>query len=138
MQGEGNHQNKTNKHSGECNQSAKSAQSKGSYQAASPSEEDAHKNKTKNKSSPVCPLHGPGQNMNMCKVMLAQAKPMKSTWSTARGGGAGCVRFQGDKKRSAEGEELNDLVANAVKSVLNTNKRKNSKGSSDSDSEYNQ
>ena len=76
--------------------------------------------------------------MKSWKVILEQAKDMKSTWPNARGGGAGCVRFQGDKKRSAEGEELNDLVANAVKSVLNTNKRKNSKGSSDSDSEYNQ
>ena len=60
---------------------------------------------------------------------------MKLTFSTACGGGAGRVRFQGAKKRPAEGEELNALVANTEKEVLNTNKRKKAKASSDSGSE---
>ena len=73
--------------------------------------------------------------MNFCKFMLAQAKATKSIWSNACGGGARRVKFQGAKKRPAKGEELNALVANAVKAVINTNKRKNSKASSDSGSE---
>ena len=118
---EGNHQNKKTKQPGERHQSNKSAQIRGSYQATNPSEEDAKKKKTKNKNSPVRPLHGPGHDMNSCKVMLAQAKSMKSTWSTVHGGGTGHVRFQGTKKRPAKGEALNALVANAVKSVLKKN-----------------
>ena len=60
---------------------------------------------------------------------------MKSTWSTNNGGGAGRVRFQGAKKRPAEGKYLNALVANKVKEVLKTNKRNKAKASSDSGSE---
>ena len=107
-------------------------QSKGSNQALNPSEEDANKNKTKNKNSPVSPLHGPGHNMNLSKVMLVQAKAMKLTWSTTCGVGAVRVRFQGAKKRLDEDEELNYLVANVVKAVPNNNKLKKSKASSDS------
>ena len=70
--------------------------------------------------------------MNLCKVMLAQAKFMKSTWSTACCGGAGRIRFQGAKKRPVEGGELNALVANLVKAVLTTNTLKLAKASSDS------
>ena len=73
--------------------------------------------------------------MNLRKIMLAQAKPMKSTWLTARSGGAVRVRFQGAKKRPAEGKELNDLVVNALKQVLNTKKGLKAKASSDSGSE---
>ena len=69
-------------------------------------------------------MHGPGHDMNSCKFMMAQAKAMKSTWSTTRGGGADRVRFQGAKKRPAEDEELNYPVSNAVKEVL---KKKTSK-----------
>ena len=83
----------------------------------------------------MCPLHGPGHDMNLCKVMLAQSKGMKSTWSTARGSGAGCVKFQGDKKRPAKGNDLNALVVNTVKLVLKPNKCKRAKASSDSVSE---
>ena len=60
---------------------------------------------------------------------------MNLDWSTACGGGAGRERFQGAKKRPSEGEELNALADNAVKEVLNTNKRKNSKESSEPGSE---
>ena len=67
--------------------------------------------------------------------MLAQAKSMNSTWSTACDGGAGRVRFQGAKKRPAKVETLNYLVENAVKSVLKPNKRKRAKASSESGSE---
>ena len=86
------------------------------------------------------PLHEPGHNMNMnlCKAMMAQAKAMKSTWLTARSDGAGCVRFQGAKKRPAEGEEMNSLVDNAVRSFLTTNTFKKAKASSDSGSENKQ
>ena len=73
--------------------------------------------------------------MNSFNVILAQAKATKSTWSTTRGGGACHVRFQGNKKRLAEGEEMNVLVANAVKSVFTTNKLKKDKASSDPVSE---
>ena len=58
----------------------------------------------------MCPLHDPGHDMEFCKVMLAQAKAMKSTWSTACGGGAGHVKFQGAKKLPTKGKELNALV----------------------------
>ena len=67
--------------------------------------------------------------------MLAQAKATKSTLSTTCGGGAGCVRFQSAKKRPYEGKEMNALVVNAVKLVLTTNTRENTKASSDSVSE---
>ena len=62
------------------------------------------------------------------------SRAMKSTWLTARGGGAVSVRFQGAKKRPGEGEELHALVSNAVKEVLKSNKRLNAKYSSDSGS----
>ena len=68
--------------------------------------------------------------------MLSQDKATKSTWSTARGGGAGHIRLQGAKKCPAEGEELNAIFANAVKAVLTTNRRKKAKDLSDSGSEY--
>ena len=83
-------------------------------------------------------MHGPVHDMNSGKVILAQAKSMKSTWSAAHGGGVGCVRFQGTKKRLAEGKELNALVTNAAKVVLTTNTRKKANASSDSGSEDNQ
>ena len=99
-------------------------------------EEYANKKKIQKKNLPICPLHGPGHDMNSCKVMLAQSKGMKSNWLTAHGVSTGFVRFQGAKKRLAEGKDLNYLVANAVKSVINPNKRKRAKASSDSSSEY--
>ena len=126
---------KTKKQSGERQQYAKAAHIKGSNQAMNPLEEDTNKNKYKEKNSPVYPLHGPGHDMNSYKVMLAQSKAMTFTWSTARSGSAGRVRFQGAKKRPAEVEELNSLVANAVKAVLTTNTCKKVKASSDSGSE---
>ena len=76
--------------------------------------------------------------MNSCKVMLVQAKSMKSTWSAACGGGAGCVRFQGPKMRLVDGEDLNSLVDNAVKAVLTTNTCKKAKASNDSSSDNEQ
>ena len=76
--------------------------------------------------------------MNPCKVVQAQTKAMKSTWSTARGGGVVCVRFQGTKKRLAEGKELNDLVTNTVKEILKTNKCLKAKDENDSGSEEEQ
>ena len=138
-QGEVNHPPPPkNKQSSERHQPAKLVQSKGSKQAANPSEEDANKNKTKNKDSPVCPLHGLGHDMNSCKAILEQAKAMNLTWSTACSGGVVRVRFQGAKKRPDEVEELNALVAKAVKAVLTTNKHKKPKASSDSGSEDDQ
>ena len=86
----------------------------------------------------MCPLHGPGNDMNLCKVMMAQAKAMKSTWLTARRVYTGCVRFQDNKKRLAKVKELNALVANAVKEALKYNERLKSKDSSDSRKEENQ
>ena len=65
--------------------------------------------------------------MNLCKVILAQAKAMNLTWSTARIDGKGRVRLQSAKKLRAKGEDMNDLVANTVQSVLTTNKLKKDK-----------
>ena len=70
----------------------------------------------------MCSLYVPGDNMNSCKVMQAQAKSTNSTWSTSRGGGAGRVRFQGAKKCPAKGQESNTLVARAVSEVLKKKK----------------
>ena len=83
----------------------------------------------------MCPLHGPGHDMNSCKVVLAQAKAKKSTWSATHGGGTCCVRFQGAKKCPAKGEEINALLANPVKLVLTTNTRKKAMALIDSGSE---
>ena len=60
-------------------------------------------------------MYGPGNDMNLCKIIQAQAKSMNSAWSTACDSGARGVRFQGANKPPAEGEDLNDLVTNAVK-----------------------
>ena len=76
--------------------------------------------------------------MNLCKVILSQAKAMKSTWSTACVSSAGRVRFQGAKKRLFECKELNALVAKAVKEVINTRKHLKAKTSSYSGSEDDQ
>ena len=116
-------------------QSSKSAHSKESCQAENPLEEDANKNKTQKKNSPVFPLHVPGHDMNLFKVILAQSKAMKLTWSTNISGGEVSVRFQGAKKRPAKGEELNSLVSNAVKEVCKINKILKAKASRDSGSE---
>ena len=69
------------------------------------------------------PLHGPGNDIHPFKLIQAQAKATKSTWSTSCGGGSGGVRFLGIKKRSSEGEDMNAFVDNAVKEVLRANKR---------------
>ena len=66
--------------------------------------------------------------------MMAQAKAMKSDFLTAHGGGAGCIRLQGAKKRRAEGKDLNTLVYNAVKEVIKSKKLK-AKASNESVSE---
>ena len=66
----------------------------------------------------VCPLNGT-EKMSFCKVMQAQSKATKPTWSTDCGGRVGHVRFQDTNKRPSEGQELNVLVANAVKCVIN-------------------
>ena len=55
--------------------------------------------------------------MNFYKVIQAQAKSMKLTWSTTRGGGAGRVQFAGANKCSAEIEDLNYIMANVVAKV---------------------
>ena len=107
---------------------------KGQTRLRTPGKRTLTKRKPKKK-SPVCPLHGPGHDMNSCKFMLAQAKSMKSTCLTAHSGGAGRVRFQGAKKPLAKGKKLNNHVANAVKAVITTNKHKKYKASSDSGSE---
>ena len=60
------------------------------------------------------PLHGPGHQINECKVMKAQAKAMNLNCSTSRDGGAGFVRLQGAKKRPTKYQELDALVASAV------------------------
>ena len=83
----------------------------------------------------MCPLHGPVNDMNSCKVILAQAKAISLTWLNACGGSAGHVIFQGAKKRPAEVEELNALVSNAVKEVIKTDKHLNAKSKNESDSE---
>ena len=43
---------------------------------------------------------------------------MNLTWPTARGRRALLVRFQGTKNFLDEGQELNALVANAIKAIL--------------------
>ena len=46
---------------------------------------------------------------------------MKSTWLTVHSGGAGRVQFKGAKKSPSEGQDMDDLVVNAVKEVLKEN-----------------
>ena len=70
----------------------------------------------------MCPLPGPGNDIESCKVMQVQDKYMKQTRSAACGGGAGYMRFQGTKKLLTEGQQLNALVANTVKEVIKQNK----------------
>ena len=68
--------------------------------------------------SPVCPLHVPGHDMNLCNSMLAKAKYIKLNCSASRGSSAVPVRFQGAKKRPGEGKDLNSIVSNAVKEFI--------------------
>ena len=60
--------------------------------------------------------------MNFCKVMQAQDKDTQLTWLNARCGITVHVSFQSTKKRLAEGQELNALVANTVKEEPKSNK----------------
>ena len=120
MQGEGPHERNKNQY-GECHQPAKLAQSKESHQAAKPSKEDDNKNykcKNKNKTLPVCPLHGTGHSINLFKIIQEQPKYMKLTWLTSNDRVLGRVRLQGAKKRPTEGQEINALVASALSDVL--------------------
>ena len=86
----------------------------------------------------MCPLHGPGHDINSFKLVQAQANGTKSTWSSACDGGSGRIRLQGAKKRQAECEDLNYLVTNAVKEILKANKHLNAKAANDSISEEEQ
>ena len=52
----------------------------------------------------MCPLHGPGHDINLCNVMQAQSKAMKSTWSTTCGNGAGCMRLQNPRTEFSYGQ----------------------------------
>ena len=70
----------------------------------------------------MCPLYGPRHYMNLCKAMQAQAKAMRLTWLNACDGRAGYVRFQGAKKRLAKVKEMNALVSNVVKEVIEAKK----------------
>ena len=60
--------------------------------------------------------------MTLCKIMMPQAKSMRSNWSNACAAVAVCVRFQVAKKHPDEGKDLNAIVANTLKAVLTTNK----------------
>ena len=84
------------------------------------------------------PLHGPTHDINLCKVVQSEVKAMKLSWLTARGSGAGCVRFQGTMKRPAKGEELNALVTNALKEIIKSNRRLKYKAEKNSGSEEEQ
>ena len=59
--------------------------------------------------------------MNLCKVIQAQAKSIKVTWSYARVRGKK-VKLLGAKKRSADGEELNTLVLLSVEKAMKMTK----------------
>ena len=122
MQGEGNNQNKKTSSPVNATNPPSRSRAKGRTRPRNPWKRILTKSQN-NKNPPLCPMYGFGHNMNSCKIMQAQSKAMKSTWLTARGGGAGHVRFQGAKKRPAEGEDMNDLVTNAVKEVLKSKKR---------------
>ena len=87
---------------------------KGQTRRQTPQKRTLKKINPKSKNKPVCPLYGTGHDINLCKVMMAQAKATKSIWSTACGGGADLVKFQCTKKRPSKAKELNDLVSNAV------------------------
>ena len=59
-----------------------------------------------------CPLHDThGHDLNSCKVMQSQAKKMREAWKTANPDGK---RGKYNPKR----EEMNSLIANAVKTAL--------------------
>ena len=85
-----------------------------------------------NKNLPVYPLYGPGHDMNLCKVIQAQSKAIKPTWSTASGGRAGHMRFQATNKYPSGVQDTNDLVANTVKEVLKAKKRAKATAAQDS------
>ena len=59
--------------------------------------------------------------MNLCKVMQAQAKAMRSTCLAAHSGIAGRARFHVTNNSPAEGKELNNFVTNAVKEIIKSN-----------------
>ena len=61
--------------------------------------------------------------MNSFNVMQTQARAMKLNWFTLHGSGSDSMHFQGAKKRSDEVQDMNALVANALKEVLKSNKR---------------
>ena len=126
MQGEGNHQKKTSSLLSATNPPSR-RRSKGHTSPRTPWKRTLTKKKPRRKTHLFPPLNGTGNDMNSCKVMLAQAKAMKSTWLDACGGGAVRVRFKDAKKRPAEVEELNAIFSNAVKAVLTKNTRKSSR-----------
>ena len=74
------------------------------------------------KSQSICPLYVHGHDMNLYKVMQAQANPMKGTWFYAWA-----------KNWSDDGEELNTSVASAVAKAMKITKKKLQKDSSESE-----
>ena len=59
-----------------------------------------------------CPLHDTdGHDISECKVMISQAKKMRSAWSN---------RSYDSKKNTQKKEELHSLIAHAVERALKT------------------
>ena len=77
-------------------------------------------------------MNGPGHNINLYKVMQAQAKYMKAIWLYAHGRRSHC-KFMGAKKNSSDGKELNTLTASTVAKALKTNKKRKAKAKDDSE-----
>ena len=67
--------------------------------------------------------------MDFCKAMQAQVKSTKGTWSSNCIEG-GRVKFAGAKKRLANEEELNMLVASAVAKAMKIHKKSKAKETS--------
>jgi hypothetical protein len=79
-------------------------------------------NSKKRKTNKYCPLHDTeGHDMSECKVLLNQAKKMRSTWDLSKSTPGAFARKKVQFSDAKFNEELNTVVANAVKTALKAN-----------------
>ena len=70
-----------------------------------------------NRNVNTCPMHGPGENKNLCKVIQAQDEYLKATrFSFCRR--LVCVNFVSNKKHSSDGKQLENAIASTVAKAL--------------------
>ena len=104
-------------------------QEKGSNKNPKTSKYNA-KNKLKNIIKPTYTLHGPGHDMNLCKVIQYQSKCIKVDWLSTHGRGLR-GNTAGAKKCLADGKHMNTIIVSYVSKAIKPKKNNKAKAKYD-------